>query len=69
MEKVNIDKNIIELVNATKFDQAFFAELMNCDTNIEAYERIEEKYFSVFGKRKYSNYDSYRKCRDRRLKG
>jgi hypothetical protein len=63
-----VKKDYLRLINGSDFDRAFFAELASADTNVEAYERVEGRYVNIFGKRKYKNYESYRKCRDRRLR-
>ena len=55
-----IDKKIISLLTADGFDKRFF-ELAS-ETNLEI------EYENYFGKRKYSDYNSYRNCRDKRLK-
>lgn len=34
----------------------------------KAYEEAEDEFASEFKHRKYSNFDSYRKCRARRIK-
>ena len=42
--------------------------LLLVKNNKEAYEKLEQEYEEYFSKRKYSDYNSYRNCRDRRLK-
>ena len=37
-------------------------------TLIQAYENLEKDYEKTFGKRRYSDYNSFRVCRDRKTK-
>jgi len=57
-----------KLLTAKGFDAEFFSNLGKAKTQIEAYELTEKKYNSLFGKNRYSSFDSYRKARDNRLK-
>ena len=63
-----MDERIITLITPEGFDERFWDNAAHCKTYKIAYEKVEEEYESVFGKRKYSDYNSYRNCRDRRLK-
>ena len=63
-----IDKKIISLLTADGFDKRFFELASETNTYKKAYENLEIEYENYFGKRKYSDYNSYRNCRDKRLK-
>lgn len=66
---MKISIKTIQLVDPSGFDKAFTALLQDpkIATHEQAYNILEEKYKQAFGKNKYSNYDSYRKARNRRL--
>jgi hypothetical protein len=59
------EKQIRGLIEPRNFIAAWFAELPKHDTYEKAYEAIEDVYFDFFGKRKYSDYNSFRNVRDR----
>ncbi|MAO64283.1 MAG: hypothetical protein CL666_04730 [Balneola sp.] len=66
-----IDPDHLELVKLHDpyvFDERFVECTRECDTYEEAYDLVEQEYKSVFGKRKYSNYNSYRVARRKRIK-
>tara|TARA_R110002020_G_scaffold470398_1_gene696267 strand:- start:9275 stop:9484 length:210 start_codon:yes stop_codon:yes gene_type:complete len=63
-----IDKKIILLLSPNGFDERFFELAAERKTYKKAYEDLENEYENYFGKRKYSDYNSYRNCRDKRLK-
>ena len=56
---------IIKCVDPHSMDLLFF-KLIETMTHENAYEAIEEKYFSIFKCRKYKNFDSYRIAKHRR---
>lgn len=53
---------------AKEFDKLFFNNLINSKSHREAYEKTEKAYHKIFGKNRYKNFESYRKCRDYRMK-
>ena len=57
-----------ELLTVSGFMKAYYRNLSECDSYQEAYERTEEKYQALYGRRRYKNYESFRKSRDRRMK-
>lgn len=60
----------LHLLTTSGFDAEFF-QLLGKDevkTMEDAYLILEKKYAHAFGKTRYSNYESYRKARDYRLK-
>ncbi len=63
-----MDINIIALLSPEGFDEKFWDKAAQTKTYKEAYEKVEEEYQFYFKKRRYSDYNSYRNCRDRRLK-
>ena len=51
-----------------EFVQQFHRMLAYYDTNVDAYEAVERQYEKQHGKRKYSNYDSFRTVMARKHK-
>jgi len=69
MDGLNPDKlELVKLHDPHEFDERFIECTRECDTYEEAYDQVEQEYRSVFGKRKYSNYNSYRVARRKRIK-
>ena len=58
----------VHLHDPRKFDERFVDYTAECDTYEEAYLRTEQDYRKVFGKRKYSSYNSFRVSRTKRIK-
>jgi len=58
---------IIQLNSKEGFISAFFEMVPSFKTHIEAYEALESEYESIFNKRRYSNFESFRQVRDRKL--
>ena len=50
------------------FEQVFFSEASTSSTYMEAYERVEVWHEETFGKRKYSDYNSFRNVKTQRRK-
>ena len=63
-----IEKKILLLLSHDGFDKRFFELAAETKTYKKAYEILEIEYENYFGKRKYSDYNSYRNSRDKRLK-
>ena len=63
-----MDIKIIALLTPEGFDQRFWEVAAETKTYKEAYELVEKEYQENFRQRKYSDYNSFRNCRDRRLK-
>lgn len=63
-----MDSKIIALLTPEGFDERFWDNASKYKTYKKAYEKLEDEYKTYFGKRKYSDYNSYRVCRDRRIK-
>jgi hypothetical protein len=49
-----------------EFMDLFWACVAQTTKYMEAYHKAETWHIETYGKRKYSNYDSFRKVRDRR---
>jgi len=62
-----INPEHVQLHDPYKFDERFVALTSEYDTYEEAYEAVEKEYKSVFKTSKYSNYNSYRMARKRRI--
>ena len=63
-----IEFKILALLSPNGFDERFWEFAKETKTYVEAYEKTENEYEKHFGKRKYSDYNSYRNCRDKRIK-
>ncbi len=63
-----MDIKIIGLLTPEGFDERFWEVASETKTYKEAYELVEKEYQENFRQRKYSDYNSFRNCRDRRLK-
>ena len=63
-----IDLKILALLTPNGFDDRFWKYAKETKTYMEAYEKTEIEHKKHFGKCKYSDYNSYRNCRDKRIK-
>lgn len=59
---------LLRLLTDKGFDEAFESEINNHKTYESAYEAVEAELIKWLSYRKYANYDSYRVCRNLRLK-
>ena len=59
---------ILSLLSPEGFSKRFWEKSKEYKTYKEAYEKLEQDFEKHFGKRRYSDYDSFRVCRDRKLK-
>jgi hypothetical protein len=61
----------ISLINEVTFDQEFFRLLGsgNFNTQEDAFNYLNDLFRKATGTDRYSSYDSYRVCKNRRLKG
>lgn len=58
----------VHLNDGQKFDERFNELTDKYDTYPETWEAVEDEYRAIFGKNKYSSYDSYRTARRKRIK-
>jgi len=63
-----IDLKILALLSPNGFDERFWKNSKDSKTYMEAYEKTEIEHEKHFGKRKYSDYNSFRGARDKRIK-
>lgn len=63
-----MDPAMKKLLSAEGFIDYFFEMQDLYPSQLEAYERLEDFYINVTGHRRYSEFDSFRKTLDRRLK-
>lgn len=65
---VTVSKDLIMNCTMTSdgFEQAFFSEARTSTTYMEAYEKVEIFHEEMFGKRKYSDYNSFRNTKTQR---
>ena len=63
-----MDSKTIALLTPEGFDERFWDNASKYKTYKKADEKLEDEYKTYFGKRKYSDYNSFRVCRDRRIK-
>ena len=66
--KLQLESHILELNTPEGFDRRYYEMCQLYPNNSLAYEAVERQYESYFGKRKYSNYESYRKTKNKRAK-
>ncbi len=68
--KKKINPEAINLLTSRGFEKKYFENLGRDDlkTNKEAYEETENTYKKYFGKYKYSNWDSFRRVKNNRMK-
>mgnify|MGYP003650104920 FL=1 len=59
---------MIYIYSADGFVREFWDRSKEYKTLKSAYESVEQEHIELFGKRKYSDYNSFRVCRDRKLK-
>ena len=59
---------MIKIYSATGFVREFWDKVKEHKTLKSAYESVEKEHIQIFGKRKYSDYNSFRVCRDRKVK-
>ena len=59
---------MIRIYSATGFVNEFWEKVKEHKTLKSAYESLEKEHIEIFGKRKYSDYNSFRVCRDRKVK-
>ncbi len=58
----------INIQTSLGFEQKYFENLKLCDSNVEAYELTEQLYEYYYGRRKYSNFASFREVINRRMR-
>jgi len=63
-----IELKILALLTPNGFDDRFWKYAKETKTYVEAYEKTEIEHEKHFGKRKYSDYNSYTTSRNKRLK-
>ena len=59
---------MIYIYSADGFVREFWDRSKEYKTLKSAYESVEQQHIELFGKRKYSDYNSFRVCRDRKTK-
>ena len=59
---------MIYIYSASGFVREFWDRSKEYKTLKSAYESVEQNHIELFGKRKYSDYNSFRVCRDRKTK-
>jgi hypothetical protein len=68
MSNRKIPDEAILLLTSKGFDDAFFKALIGSKNHEQAYLKVEDMYKSYYGKSRYSNFLSYKKIRNRRMK-
>lgn len=59
---------MLQLFTTEGFIDAFWQMANQYDTQEAAYEALETEYRTIFGRRKYSYFNSFRVVRDRKVK-
>ena len=67
---VTVSKDVLKNATLTAhgFEEVFFSEARTSSTYTEAYEKVEIWHEELFGKRKYSDYNSFRNTKTQRKK-
>jgi hypothetical protein len=65
---MTIDMKILALLSPEGFDKRFWEIASKEKTYIQAYEELEKEYELHFGRRRYSDYNSFRICRNKRIR-
>lgn len=65
---MTIPIEILALLSPRGFEDRFHQHCKKEKTYRRAYEETEKEYSEYFGKTRYSGYDSFRVCRDRKYK-
>lgn len=63
-----ISTDVAKLLSIDGFIDVFLEMAYLYPSQIEAYERLENYYIDVTGRRRYSDYSSFRKVLNRRMK-
>ena len=65
---VMVSRKLIDgaTMSRERFDDLFFEKMRLSRTQVEAYEKVEEVHFNLFGHNKYSSLDSYRVLRNKK---
>lgn len=58
-----IDNN--DLLSAEGFYNAYLRKTFVYNTQIESYEALEVEFLNLFGKRRYSNWESFKRVKER----
>lgn len=67
-EKKEISRDDLKLNTPDGFNKRFEHYLKTSDTQSDAYMKAEQDHASLFGTEMYSSYDSFRVCRNRKMK-
>jgi len=59
---------MIKIYSADGFIREFWQRAKHYKYLKQAYESLEKEHIELFGKRKYADYNSFRACRDRKIK-
>lgn len=67
---VTVSKDLLKnaSMSVDVFEDLFFDATKTSATYMEAYEKVEVIHEQLFEKRRYSDYDSFRKVKERRVK-
>lgn len=67
---VTLPKDVIKNATLTSegFEEVFFSQARTSSSYMEAYEKVEAWHEDTFGRRKYSDYNSFRNAKTQRHK-
>ena len=63
-----MDNKLLALLTPEGFDDRFWDIAAQTKTYKKAYEIVEQECEEHFNRRRYSDYNSFRNCRDKRLR-
>jgi len=62
IEKIEKENELLRKFSTVKgFYDEYFAELPKVNSNKEAFDNVNEVYFSLYGKYKYSDFNSFKR--------
>lgn len=62
-----VEPHLQRLLEPEGFIECFYEMLSYYQKQEDAYEAVERQHEAEFGKRKYSSFESFRICRDKRI--
>jgi len=69
LEKLQIKvERMRQLVPVNGFFKAYFELLKSVDSNIEAFELLNNEYYELFGIYRYNSYETFKVIKNRNLK-
>lgn len=69
IEKLQLQLDQMKALSSVSgFYNAYFKQLKTATSNSEAFNVVNEQYYNLFGRYRYSSYDSFSKLKNKSLK-